>query len=98
MGYQIRYPSVGISGCKHKSSKRFLSLTVLFFALFFTLTLLHWPEGRSVLINIAIPGNPENAAAALDNLIESFSLGESPTEAVKTFCDSILKGAAFAAY
>lgn len=98
MGYQIHYEPGNKMQRKATSKNKISVLFSVFLSLFIIITFLFWPQGRTALQSILIPGDPEVTMCATDMLISSLKNGTEPGEALETFCLSILDGAQFAVH
>ena len=98
MGYRIDYqPDHMHRG--HKIQRGHVwTLTWLFLLLFGMITYRFWPEGRLILQQILIPGDPAVTLPAVDSLLFSLSQGANAAAALETFCLTILEGSGFAAF
>lgn len=88
MGYRIVYDGRPEESCD-KAGNRFL-LTAFWFCVFLLLVCAVWPEGRTLLRCIFIPGDPERTAQAASMLLEQLRNGVAMDEAVTAFCRTVI--------
>ena len=90
MGYRIIYGPEPPKKCSKNGTVRARVLTAVSFLIFAWFLRLLWPEGREVLANYIIPGEPTLTQSAFmglqDNLRHGMGIGDSLTE----FCREIL--------
>ena len=67
--------------------------TGVFLLLFAAMTAAFWPEGREVLMEILLPGDPEVTWNALETMATQLRSGEAIGDAVMAFCREIVAGA-----
>jgi len=96
MGYRIRYSPVSIVFKKNTFHVRLYVLTGLWFIIFGIATFHFWPEGRTFIQQILIPGDPNITMPAINNFLHSLSVGEPFSDAAMTLCICILEGAGLA--
>ena len=53
-----------------------------------------WPEGRAVLRDVLVPGDPDVTLHGLETLARELREGESFSDAVTAFCREVIDGAA----
>lgn len=89
MGYRVEYQTVRkVRRMEQKKSGQ-AALTAVFFVVFLIITTLLWPEGREVLREILLPGDPAVTVAALETLAEELQTGVQLGDALENFCQSI---------
>lgn len=91
MGYRIEYGASETR--KRRIPKVKPSVPVMaagFFALFLLMTVLFWPEGKAVLLDLILPGDGAVTAGALQGLVSDLRAGESVGDAVTVFCREII--------
>lgn len=96
MGYRIQYGRTGKLRRVGLRRSGTLALTGLFFLLFLFLTVSFWPEGRSVLQRIVLPGDGAVTVSALETLSAQLRSGDGWGDALVRFCNGILEGAGLA--
>ena len=94
MGYRIVYGGEPEYRGRYKMRGR----SVVFYlavclVLFGVLTMKFWPEGREVLQEVLLPGDPAVTRQALHNMAEDLKAGEAIGDAVAAFCREIVDGA-----
>lgn len=95
MAYSIDYSTSGAEKVEIPPERRFLwGWTALFSALLLVLLWNFWPEGREVIRNLLIPGDPEVTSQAAAGLIADLQNGSAPRDALTAFCREILQGGA----
>ena len=94
MSYRIAYGenpfSVARQGLRLGNVLRY---TVVCLVLFYALTAAFWPEGKSSLQDLLLPGDSTVTARALENMIEDLREGEALGDAVVVFCREVLDSA-----
>ena len=80
----------------HRNSSRIWFLTAMFLVLFGVATLKFWPDGRAVLMDILLPGDPEVTWHALETMAVQLRSGEAIGDAGMAFCREIADGAQIA--
>lgn len=90
VGYRITYgqPFEGKQYSQPKGRRR--AMTALALAVFLLLTHFFWPEGRAMLRQLLIPGDPDVTAGAFDTLVRQVRAGEAVSDALRAFCQEIL--------
>lgn len=58
--------------------------------LFLLMTHFFWPEGRTALREMFLPGDPEITAEAFSSMVEGLRQGEPVSDAVTAFCQALL--------
>ena len=93
MAYRIVYET-GTNRIKasRRNSSRMWFLTAMFLVLFGAVTIKFWPEGRAVLMDILLPGDPEVTWQALETMAVQLRSGEAIGDAVMAFCREITDG------
>ena len=89
MGYRVEYETVRKVRRMEQKRSGTAALTVMFFVVFLLLTSLLWPEGREVLQEIFLPGDPAVTVAALETLADELQTGAQLGDALENFCQSI---------
>ena len=99
MGYRVDYGPVGI-GDKQGEKKRNVrfGLGLVFFGMFLFLTIQLWPEGREMLKQLLIPGDPAVTVTALENLAQELRCGAEISFALEGFCREIVENGVAGAY
>ena len=88
MGYRIEYLS-------HKKEHRLwivLPMTWAFFLLFCLLVHLFWPQGQQLLQELLWPGDAAVTRQAAEAMVQQLRWGVPVSEAVETFCMTIING------
>ena len=93
MSYQITYGPNGIKTSKkqRKSMRKPLSFGIIIAILFGVLRFSSWDNGLGEYL---IPGNADVTKSAFRNFTECLQNGESFSDAVYVFCDTVIQGAA----
>ena len=95
MGYQIRYGDTqASSGGQRPRLSRIIGLSLSFLLVFVLLSWSFWPEGRAVLRDVLVPGDPDVTLHGLETLARELREGESLSDAVTAFCREVIDGAA----
>lgn len=88
MGYRIEY-------CSKKLEDRpsaVLPMTFGAFILFCLLLQLFWPEGERILWELIWPGEAASTRQAVEVLVQQLRWGEPLSDALETFCVTVLHG------
>ena len=95
MSYRIVYgPDVPAVRENRINPLRLQLWTAVFAVAFVLLVRQVWPEGRTVLQRILLPGEPGITEAALIGMVEGLQAGEGVGEALTAFCRQIIHGQA----
>ncbi len=92
MGYQIAYDSVG--GVPQKPKKRWtgiLAVAVVLLIVAGAMTVKN--VGLEWVQEVLLPGDPSVTAAALEGMAQDLRSGESVVEALRNFCQEIMRHA-----
>lgn len=99
LGYRVEYGPVDMPAVEEEKRGGYrLFLWTGFFVLFLALTVRFWPQGREVLRELLIPGDPAVTTAALENLAVELRSGEELYTALEGFCREIVANGAKGAY
>ena len=91
MAYRIEYGKDVLNGSRRKRHIFLRNiLTLGFLCLFFMLITMMWPEGKTLLRIILIPGDPEVTLEASEIFARNILNGESFRDAVTAFCYTVL--------
>ena len=94
MAYRIVYETgMGIKTGQHRNTLRMWVMTGVVLLLFTAMTAAFWPEGREVLMEMLLPGDPEVTWNALETMATQLRSGEAIGDAVMGFCRDIVDGA-----
>lgn len=94
MGYRILYgPEISRYCNNRRDKKRLWGMTLGCLLLFLALTMQLWPEGRAVLENMLLPGDPAVTKQAFSVMTEQLQSGEAIADAAAAFCQEVLDGA-----
>ncbi len=94
MGYRIVYGTEREMQGRNKMRVRSVAFyAMVSLVLFGVFTLKFWPEGREVLQEVFLPGDPAVTRQALHNMAEDLKAGEAIGDAVVAFCREIVDGA-----
>lgn len=93
MGYRVEYETVPKVRRMEQKRSGTAALTAMFFVVFLLVTSLLWPEGREVLREIFLPGDPAVTVAALETLADELQTGAQLGDALENFCQSIAREA-----
>ncbi len=95
MGYRIQYGDTPIYDKQQNIRlSRIVGLSLSFLVLFILLSWCFWPEGRLVLRDFLVPGDPDVTLHGLEVLTQELRDGESFSDAVTAFCREVIDGAA----
>ena len=94
MGYRIEYGSPKRHSDKNVRSGRVIWLTGAFLLIFTCLTMQFWPQGRELLEETLLPGDPTVTKQAFSELTQQLRQGEAVGDAVAAFCREVIDGAA----
>lgn len=90
MGYRIDYQQISAIRHGYISRTRAGILTGFFFLVFLFLVTSYWPQGRDLLRQLLIPGDPDVTIAALETFAQELQEGTTFSDAAKTFYQSLL--------
>ena len=90
MAYQIIYDPNLKQDSKGNGIRRLL-LTTAFFLCFLWMVGNLWPEGRELLKNLLIPGNPDMTLQAAEVFAQELGSGFSLADAARNFCIAVLE-------
>ena len=94
MAYRIVYGEEPEFGKRKSIRMRVVAAyTFVCLVLWGLLTVKFWPEGREVLEEFLLPGDPAVTRQALSHMAENLRSGEAIGDAVVVFCREIVDGA-----
>lgn len=92
MGYRVVYgPMPKMAKKQERKPLRLQMLTATFLLLFAWTVRQAWPEGREVLRQYLLPGEPTVTEEAFRNMLEDLRQGEPVLDAVSAFCAEIVE-------
>ena len=95
MGYRIQYGDTPVFAKRQKMRlSRIIGLSLCFLVLLILLSWGFWPEGRTVLRDFLVPGDPDVTLHGLEVLTQELRDGENFSDAVTAFCREVIDGAA----
>ena len=91
MSYRIEYGTAVPERFQPRKVKRHIrTLTALCILLFSLAVGKFWPEGRTVLQHVFLPGEPSVTEQAFSEMISELRDGAAPEEAVVVFCQKMI--------
>lgn len=90
MGYRIAYENIG-KFPQPQRKKRTGIFTAVVVILFVLCAITIKTVGLQWVQEVLLPGDPDVTAAALENMVADLRSGEGIVEAVKTFCEDIMR-------
>ncbi len=95
MSYRVDYgPMKKVRGMEKRVSRR-CALTGLFFLVFVVMVYCFWPEGKTAMEHLLLPGDRAVAAAAWEDFAGELRGGKEISESLRLLCVRILEGAGF---
>lgn len=94
MGYRIEYESPRQYPTKKPRGSRIFWLTGAFLLIFTCFTLQFWPQGRELLEEALLPGDPAVTKQAFSLMTQQLRQGEAIGDALAAFCREVIDGAA----
>ena len=76
---------------RQKGRGRCVILTGVFFLIFCMAVCIYWPDGKTLLQTLVIPGDPETTLQAAEVFAAEVASGYAFTDAVKNFCSIIIE-------
>lgn len=97
MGYRIEYQPINPVRHGHIRRTRVGILTGLCFLLFLFLVTSFWPQGRDLLRELLIPGDPDVTMMALETFAGELRRGVTFSNAAESFCRILMEPSFYAA-
>lgn len=91
MSYRIEYgTAIPPKFCRKKTKTHIRKLTAMGILMFALIVNTFWPEGRTLLQNFMLPGNPSVTERAFSDMISELTHGIPMEEAMVAFCQKII--------
>ena len=95
MSYRIEYQPMKRPGSRQGGSLRRPALTGMFFLLFVFLVDAFWPQGREMLRELLIPGDPDVTVEAFGVFANAIQSGSPFGDAAEAFCRTVMGHGAY---
>ena len=95
MSYRIEYQPMKWPGSRERGSLRRAALTGVFFLLYLLLVDAFWPQGRELLRELLIPGDPDVTMEAFGIFAHAIQSGSPFADAAEVFCRTIMGHGAY---